>query len=133
MIQMKQVVLFDGECNLCNQSVQFIIKRDPTFQFVFASLQSPIGQSLMQSYGVPKEIDSLILLSANRYYSKSSAVLRIGKSLIGIWKISCVFFIIPVPIRNFIYDYIAKNRLTWFKQKKSCLLPSPEHKTRFLS
>ncbi len=128
---MKKIILFDGECHFCNGSVQFIIKRDPKGIFSFASLQSEIGQSLLNEFNIPKEEDSLILISGNRCFSKSSAALNICKDLRYLWKFCYFFIIIPISIRDGVYNLIAKNRYKLFK-KTSCNIPSPEEKKRFL-
>ncbi|WP_139892425.1 MULTISPECIES: thiol-disulfide oxidoreductase DCC family protein [unclassified Bacillus (in: firmicutes)] len=128
------IVLFDGECNFCDKSVQFIIKRDPKGIFVFASLQSEAGQQLLKEYHVPEGIDSLILLEPDnhKYYMKSSAALRICKHLSGLWSMLYVFKLVPRTIRDRVYDLIARNRIKWFGSKDQCMLPSPEIRKRFL-
>ncbi|MEI3604094.1 DCC1-like thiol-disulfide oxidoreductase family protein [Pseudogracilibacillus sp. SE30717A] len=128
---MKKIILFDGQCHFCNGSVQFIIKRDPKAIFSFASLQSEIGQSLLNEYNVPAHENSLILISNNHFYSKSTAALKISKELRFLWKLCYFFIIIPVPIRDFIYNIIAKNRYKLIN-KTVCEIPSPEDKKRFL-
>ena len=129
---MKKVILFDGECKFCDQSVQFIIKRDPIGYFKFASLQSDIGKELLNKYNAPKDIDSFVLIEDNNCYFKSSAALRICKNLKGGWKILYVLLVVPKPIRDLFYGFIAKNRYKWFGKKESCMLPSPEERKRFL-
>lgn len=129
---MEKVILFDGECNFCDQSVQFIIKRDPIGYFKFASLQSDIGKELLNKYNAPKDIDSFVLIEDNNCYFKSSAALRICKNLKGGWKIPYVLLVVPKPIRDLFYGFIAKNRYKWFGKKESCMLPSPEERKRFL-
>lgn len=131
---MKKIVLFDGECNFCDASVQFIIKRDPQGIFSFASLQSDVGQQLVKEYHVPDEIDSIILINPehHKFYIKSTAALRICKSLSGLWKIFYLFKIIPSSIRDKVYDIVARNRIKWFGKKDQCALPSPEIRKRFL-
>lgn len=130
---MKPVILFDGECNFCDSSVQFIIKRDPAGYFNFTSLQSDVGQSLLMSSHVPSNIDSMILIKDGHVFYKSSAALRICRHLAGAWKLMYVFIIVPAPVRNFVYDIIAKNRYRWFGKKESCMLPPSEIRDRFLS
>ncbi len=131
---MKKIVLFDGECNFCDASVQFIIKRDPQGIFSFASLQSDVGQQLVKEYHVPDEIDSIILIDPeqHKFYIKSSAALHICKRLSGLWKIFYLFKVIPGSIRDKVYDIIARNRIKWFGKKDQCTLPSPEIRKRFL-
>jgi len=129
---MERVILFDGECNFCDKSVQFILKRDPKGLFMFASLQSNIGKELLTQYNVPSGIDSFVLIEGNNYYLKSSAALRVCKNLKGGWKIPYFLLVIPKPLRDFIYEIVAKNRYKWFGTKKSCMLPSQEERKRFL-
>lgn len=130
---MERIILFDGECNLCDQSVQFIIKRDPDGVFTFASLQSDIGKILLNKCNVSSEIDSFVLIEGERYYVKSSAALRVCKNITGAWKLLYALVVIPKPLRDFFYGMIAKNRYKWFGKKDQCLLPSPDVRKRFLS
>jgi predicted DCC family thiol-disulfide oxidoreductase YuxK len=129
---MENIILFDGVCNLCNHSVQFIIKRDPKGHFKFASLQSEIGQKLVEQYGIPKGIESIIYIENNKVFIKSSAALRISKKLNGYWGFLMILSILPSSFRDFFYDIIAKNRYKWFGKKESCMLPTTETKKRFL-
>ena len=129
---MERIVLFDGECNFCNQSVQFIIKRDPKGRFKFASQQSEVGQSFMMKYQIPNGVDSIVLIEGSKSYLQSSAALRISKSLKGFWKVGFALIIVPNKIRDWAYNLIAKNRYKWFGKLEACQLPSPEIKKRFL-
>lgn len=129
---MHQIILFDGDCNFCDKSVQFIIKRDASAHFKFASLQSDIGQELMKQYNIPGHIDSFILIKNNRSYAKSSAALHVCRNLNNIWKVFYLLLIVPKPIRDFLYHIVAKNRYQWFGKKDSCILPSPDIRKRFL-
>lgn len=129
---MSNIILFDGECNLCNNSVQFIIKRDQRAIFKFASIQSKIGHEIVEKFNIPTDIDSIILIVDNKSYFKSSAAIRICRNLKGLWKLFYYLLIIPKPLRDFFYDIIAKNRYKWFGKRDSCMLPSPEIRHRFL-
>ncbi len=130
---MDRIVLFDGECNFCDHSVQFIINRDPKGRFKFASLQSDVGQKLLSQYNVPKNINSFILVENNKCYYKSTAALQMSKNLKGLWKMPYILLIVPRPIRDFFYGILANNRYKWFgKKEESCMLPSPEIRKRFL-
>ncbi|WML39797.1 thiol-disulfide oxidoreductase DCC family protein [Neobacillus sp. OS1-2] len=129
---MERIILFDGVCNLCDRSVQFIIKRDPQGKFKFAALQSEIGQELLKKHGFKSTISSFVLIEKEKVYVKSGAAIRVSKQLYGIWKMSTIFLVIPPFIRDKLYDVIAKNRYKWFGKKDSCLLPSPKWKNRFL-
>ena len=128
---MGAIILFDGECNLCSKSVQFIIKRDKEAYFSFASLDSEIGKQLLKAYKVPTDVDSLILIENKRYYSQSSAVLQICKHLHGGWKIFTILLVLPRKVRDPLYKFIANNRYKWFKKRSSCLVPTPDIRKRF--
>ncbi|WHY89337.1 thiol-disulfide oxidoreductase DCC family protein [Neobacillus cucumis] len=131
--QMERIVLFDGVCNLCNHSVQFIIKRDASEKFKFASLQGETGKRMMTKYGLPPDLNSFVLIENDKVYIKSTAALRVCQELKGTWKLFAILMkMIPTNSRDYIYDIIAKNRYTWFGRKNSCILPSPELKKRFL-
>jgi predicted DCC family thiol-disulfide oxidoreductase YuxK len=128
---MHPIILFDGVCSLCSASVQFIIARDPHAVFRFASLQSETGEALREKFGVP-EVDSLVLLEDGRYYTKSSAVLRICRRLAGAWKLFYIFRLVPKPLRDNVYDFVAKHRYEWFGKRSHCLMPTPDIRARFL-
>lgn len=130
----KGLVLFDGVCNLCNNSVQRIISNDENDYFRFASLQSDFAKEKLNEFGLVSEhLKSVILIENNKIYTKSTAALRIAKKLKGAYKILYVFIIIPSFIRDFVYNYIAKNRYKWFGKQESCWIPSQELKAKFLS
>lgn len=126
-----RIILFDGECNFCDASVQFILKRDHC-AFHFASLQSELGKKLVNRFQL-HGIDSLVLIENNRAYTKSTAALRIAKQLQGLWHLCYVAIVLPKPIRDRMYDVIAKNRYKWFGKKEVCLLPSEQDRLRFLT
>lgn len=127
------IVLFDGVCNLCSGSVQFILKRDPEARFRFASLQSDFGQKIQAEHGLdPRELGSVLLLEDGRLYRESDAALRIVRSLSGAWKLLSVFRIVPRPIRDGVYRLIARNRYRWFGKSETCWLPTPVLRGRFL-
>ncbi|HPJ10390.1 MAG TPA: DCC1-like thiol-disulfide oxidoreductase family protein [Flavobacterium sp.] len=132
--QNKKIILFDGVCNLCESSVQFVIKHDVKDQFRFVSLQSELGQQILKHIGInPKYIDSVILYEPGiAYYYKSSAALQIAKHLGGFFNFGTVFRIIPTSLRNVLYDYFAKNRYAWYGKKEACLMPTNELKAKFL-
>jgi len=127
------ILLFDGVCNLCDGFVQFIMKRDRSAKFRFAPLQSAAGQQLLEHFQLDSdEIDSVVLIDAGKSYIKSTAALRAGKCLGGIWGLSYALIIIPTFIRNGVYDFIARNRYKWFGEKDACMIPTPEVRSRFL-
>ena len=130
----KPIILFDGVCNLCNNSVQFVIKHDKTSQFIFAALQSETGQALLHRYNLPKQgFDSFVLIQNEKIFLKSTAALTVAKQLNGPVKLLYGFIIVPAFIRNTIYNFIAKNRYKWFGKKNSCMIPTPALQSRFLN
>lgn len=130
----ENIVLFDGVCNLCDRSVQFIIRHDPTGRFRFASLQSDAGQTLLREYGIADSPpESIVLVEGDRLFTHSTAALRIARHLRFPWSLAAVFLLVPPPIRNSVYRMIARNRYRWFGKKEACLLPSPDIRARFLS
>ena len=128
------VILFDGVCNLCNTSVQYVLNHDKKKLFRFASLQSSFGESVLKQYDLPvNTFNSFILLSDNKIYTRSTAALLVAKKLSGLIKLFYGFIIIPKFIRDFVYDVIAKNRYKWFGKKEACWVPTPELKSLFLN
>jgi predicted DCC family thiol-disulfide oxidoreductase YuxK len=129
----KPIILFDGVCNLCAWSVQFIIKRDPQAHFQFTSLQSPVGQSLLGKFHLSQQnFDSFILVDGSGWYAESDAALRVVRKLSGVWPLLYGFVLVPRPIRNWGYQFIARNRYRWFGQSDSCLMPTPALTSRFV-
>ena len=132
--EQKQLILFDGICNLCNSSVQYVIKHDSKDKFMFTALQSEVGQQIIKEYNIDTaKTDSILLYTPEvRISSKSTAALKIAFQLGFPNNLLCVFFIIPPFVRNYVYDYIAKNRYKWYGKKESCMIPTPELKSKFL-
>ena len=130
----KKILLFDGVCNLCNSSVQYVIKKDKKDEFRFVALQSELGQEIVKHIGIAdKNIDSIVLyLPGIAYYYKSSAVIEISKSLQGFFNYGMLFRLLPTFLRDSVYDYIAKNRYKWYGKQESCMIPTPELKAKFL-
>ena len=129
------IVLFDGVCNLCTSSVQFIINRDPAGIFRFASLQSAYAQGALKQHGIstsPDDLFSIILLANGKIYSRSDAALEIARYLSGWWPALRVFKIVPRFIRDAVYNWISLNRYKIFGKKEACMIPDPELKMRFL-
>jgi len=127
------VVLFDGVCNFCDASVQFIIKRDPKAKFRFAALQSNYAQFILKRNHLDAHhFDSVVLIEGGKVYQKSTAALRIARQLKGLWPVLFVFIILPPFVRNFFYDIIARNRYRWFGKKDQCMIPGPEVRNRFI-
>lgn len=128
------IVLIDGQCNLCQSITQFIIKRDPNAKFRFASLQSERGQKLLSIGNLSIDtLDTFVLIDSGRYYTKSTAALRLLRKLGGPWSLFYVLRVIPSFIRNRVYDWIARKRYLWFGYNDSCLMPTADTRKRFLS
>ncbi|MGO4911963.1 MULTISPECIES: thiol-disulfide oxidoreductase DCC family protein [unclassified Leeuwenhoekiella] len=128
-----KIILFDGVCNLCNGAINFIIKQDSKAVFKFASLQSETGMRLLKKHKIdPQKTDSIILVEEDKVSVKSTAALRISRFLDKGYPLLYGFMIIPGFIRNYVYDFIARNRYKWFGKKESCMIPTPELKSRFL-
>ena len=132
--EQKQLILFDGICNLCNSSVQYVIKHDSKDKFMFTALQSEVGQQIIKEYNIDTAKTNSILLYTPEVgiSSKSMAALKIAFQLGFPNNLLCVFFIIPPFVRNYVYDYIAKNRYKWFGKAESCMMPDPEVQQRFI-
>jgi len=125
-----QLVLFDGVCNLCSGFVRFVIERDPARRFQFASLQSPLGQRLSREHGL-RGLESMVLVTGGRAYRKSTAALRILRKLRGPWPLSYAFIALPVPLRDWVYDFIGQRRYRWFGRQDSCWIPDRDISDRF--
>lgn len=130
----KKIILFDGVCNLCDASVQFIYKHDKKDIFRFVAIQSELGQKIIKHIGVDtSKIDSIILYEPGLSYSyKAEAALTIAKNLSGIYSLLGYLNFIPNSIKNIVYDYVAKNRYKWYGKKDACMLPTQELKAKFL-
>ncbi|RRO17119.1 thiol-disulfide oxidoreductase DCC family protein [Flavobacteriaceae bacterium 14752] len=130
----KHIILFDGICNFCNDSVRFIMKRDKKDLYRYASLQSELGQKLTQERNInTDEVDSIILIQPSEaYYIKSDAALEIAKNMSGLYPVLSIFLVLPRGFRDFFYDLIAKNRYKWFGKKEICPMPLPEEQDKFL-
>lgn len=128
------VLLFDGVCNLCNNTVQFCINNDTDGNIYYASLQSEVGQAFLEKHRFDtRTFSTVILVEDNKFYTKSDAPLRLTRYFTNpFWRLTNVFWIVPKFIRNAVYDYIAKNRYKWFGKREACMLPTPDLKQRFL-
>ena len=132
---MNHIVFFDGVCNLCSESVQFIIKNDHKNQFKFSSLQSEFAQKTLaiKNFTEISNLQTIILLTNNNTFSKSGAVLRISRYLKFPFNLLYFFIIVPPFIRNAIYDFISKNRYRWFGKKSECWVPDETLKSKFIN
>jgi predicted DCC family thiol-disulfide oxidoreductase YuxK len=129
----EKILLFDGICNLCNGAIRFVIKRDPAGKFKFAALQSETGKQLVEKFGLPaKGTDSFVFITGDQHYLRSSAALRVLKAIGGGWKWFYVFMVIPRPIRDFVYNMIARSRYRIFGKRDTCMVPTPDLQDRFV-
>ena len=129
----KKIILFDGVCDLCDDSVQFIIKHDAKDTLRFAESQSKTGQQILKHLGVDSsKIDSIVLyIPGEAYYIKAEAAMQIAKDLTS-WHKIISYLSFTGSFGNFVYDYIAKNRYHWYGKKEACMIPTPELKAKFL-
>lgn len=130
----KKIVLFDGVCNLCDNTVQRIIKNDKKDIFRFVALQSELGREIVKHLGVDtSKTDSILLYEPGyAYYHKSEAAIKIAKELGGAYSLLSVFSALPKNISDSVYDYVARNRYKWYGKKQECIIPTPEMKAKFL-
>ena len=127
------VVLFDGVCNLCDRSVQFILDRDRDDAFRFASLQSETGRALMRDHQLdPDVLASVVLVEGGQAYTRSDAALRIARRLRAPWNALWGLRIVPRGLRDAVYDVVAARRYRWFGTREACRIPSPDVAARFL-
>ena len=132
------IVLYDGVCGLCNRAVQFLLKRDRHDRFRFASLQSDFAATLLRRHGVDhQDLDTIYVVlnhgeTNEALLAKSDAFLRFTKEIGGVWSLARFGKIIPRPIRNWLYDFVARHRYQVFGKYKACMLPDPRHKHKFI-
>lgn len=130
---MSAIVLFDGVCNFCNSSINFVIERDSKGYFKFAPLQSEAGEKLIAKHGIDiAETDSVILVEDGKAYTHSAAALRIARHLDGIWKLGYWMIIVPRPLRDVVYRFIARHRYRLWGKRDACMMPTPDVRARFL-
>lgn len=128
----RSVVLFDGICSFCQDTVQFILARDRTQNLDFASLQSSVGQELLRQHNIKADLSSLVLIEEGQGYLRSDAVLRIARHLSFPWRLAFVFWLVPRSWRDAAYHYFARHRYQWFGKSDACLFPSAAVRARFL-
>jgi predicted DCC family thiol-disulfide oxidoreductase YuxK len=127
------VLLFDGVCNLCNGTVRFVAERDPVGRFHFAALQSDKGRELLARCGLPLDaLDTFVLVEGDRCWTRSDAALRVARGLSGAWPLLAVLRLVPRFLRDRVYGWVAGHRYAWFGKQESCMVPSPELRSRFL-
>jgi predicted DCC family thiol-disulfide oxidoreductase YuxK len=132
MIDDSSIILFDGVCNLCNGFVQFVIRNDKAKKFKFGSLQSANAQQLLTKYDITNELKTVIFILQGKVYYKSTAALKILKQLNFPLPILYCLILVPKFIRDYFYDIISRNRYKWFGQKETCMIPTPELRSRFI-
>lgn len=132
-MEKQNIIIFDGVCNFCCGAVNFIIKRDPNKKFKFTPMDSKLSTELLEKYDM-KHIgkETIYLIIDDKCFYKSTAALEIAKELSGFWYIFNIFKIVPVRLRDFIYDIISKNRYKLFGKKDSCMIPTQDIKDRFI-
>ena len=129
----ENIVIFDGVCNLCEFSVNFIFERDSAGQFYFTPAQSPLGASLLRRFGInTSRLDTVVLVRDGLAFTRSAAAIEIASKLDKPWNLLTVFQAVPEPLRDMIYDQIAQNRYQLFGKKEACMLPSEALRKRFL-
>ena len=129
----RPILLFDGVCNLCDHSVQFVLDHDPRDVFRFASLQSEVGKALLGTCGLdPEALDSVVLVDDGVCYVRSEAAWRIATRLDAPWRWLAATRVIPRGLRDVVYDWVARNRYRWFGTREACRIPTPETRARFL-
>lgn len=134
MSQPKSIIFFDGVCNLCNASIDFVIQRDKEDHFLVGALQEDLSRKILSSYDVREDyLDSLVVLEKGEIYYKSTAALKIARHLSGLWPAFYPLIFIPRFLRDPIYNWIGSNRYRWFGKKSTCRLPTPAEKAKFLS
>ena len=127
------VILFDGVCNLCNASVQFVIRHDARGYFRFAALQSEAGKGLLKRCGQPdSDLESVVLVEDDQCYTESTAALRVLRNCNGPLRILYAGIVIPRFLRDIMYRMVARNRYRWFGRREQCMVPTPELRARFL-
>ena len=127
------VVIFDGLCNLCARSVIFILDHEAAPVLRFTSLQSPLGMRLLREFEFdPADAETFVLVADGRTYVKSDAAVRLAVYLTGVWKFIGALKIIPRPVRDWMYDGVARNRYRWFGRREECMAPTRELRARFL-
>lgn len=125
-------MLFDGVCNFCNDTVLFLIDRDPGEHLQFASLQSELGQQTTQAHGVGVDLDTIVAIDGGRAYTRSDAALRIVRRMRFPWPLLYAAVLLPRFVRNWLYDQFAKRRYTWFGKSEQCRVPTPALRKRFV-
>lgn len=131
-IKGKNILLFDGSCGLCNNSIKFVLKREKNSELFFTPLQSEFGKQLLKEFNLSGDLSTMVFIQDGKAYTKSSAALRLTKYLKSAWPLMSAFLAVPPFIRNAVYDLIAKNRIKWFGNADYCEMMTPELRKRFI-
>ena len=127
------MILFDGVCNLCNRFVHFVIARDPSGRFHFGALQSDAAHRMLREAHTPATVpDSIVLVDEGRVFTRSTAALRVARGLRFPWPLAYGLIAVPRPLRDWVYDIVARNRYVWFGKRDACMVPTPDLRARFL-
>jgi predicted DCC family thiol-disulfide oxidoreductase YuxK len=130
----KSIIIFDGVCNFCDRSVRFVLNRDRQGRFLFASNQSRVGADLLRKFGVnPEVVSSVYLVAEGKIFAKSAAALEIARRMPFPWSLTRLFVLVPRFMRDWVYDFIARNRYRIFGKEETCRLATEEERGRFLS
>lgn len=128
------IILFDGVCNFCNSSVNFLLRRDRKGVFRFAALQSEAGRKLLAEVGLQHhDLDSMVLIEGGDISLKSTAALKAARRLPGLWFMTGLLLAIPRSLRDWCYDALAARRYRWFGKREVCMIPTAEMRSRFLA
>lgn len=134
MSHKQSIIFFDGVCNLCNASIDFVIQRDKDNKYLVGALQDEVSKKILSQFSVDKNyLDSIVLLEANQIFYKSTAALKIAKNLSGLWPLLYPLIFLPVGFRDYFYNWIGKNRYKWYGKKSTCRLPTKEEQDKFLT
>jgi predicted DCC family thiol-disulfide oxidoreductase YuxK len=128
----KSLLLFDGVCNVCNAAVLFVVDRDPSERIQFASLQSDLGERMLREHGLPRDLDTVVLIEGGKAYVRSSAALRVARRLRWPWPLLFALLLVPRVLRDALYKGFAGHRYAWFGKADQCRLPTPELRRRML-
>lgn len=134
MTSAKSIIFFDGVCNLCNASIDFVIQRDKDDKFLVGALQEDLSKKILGNFEVREDyLDSLVLVEKGEIYYKSTAALKVARHLSGFWPVLYPLIFLPKFLRDSIYNWIGSNRYRWFGKKNTCRLPSSAERAKFLS
>ena len=129
----QHIVVFDGVCNLCNGSVNFIIKRDPKNKFVFSAVQGDFAQELINKNALNNVgEETFLVVKGDQFFMYSDAALEIAKNLSGLWPLLYTLKILPKFIRDSLYKAVARNRYKLFGRTDTCMVPTEELRSRFI-